>query len=60
MAMNVFLQVAENLEVTVGTIWDVRRMFKSFPAKSLKLIPHQINSMGTGVIIQKYDSVRSI
>ena len=31
---------------------------KCLPAKSLKLIPHQILSMGTGVILQKYDSVR--
>ena len=29
-----------------------------YPAKSLELIPHQIGSMGTGVIIQKDDSVR--
>ena len=33
-------------------------MLKCFPAKSLKLIPHQIDSMGTGVIMQKDDSVR--
>ena len=29
-----------------------------FPAKSLKLIPHQIGSIGMGVIMQKDDSVR--
>ena len=33
-------------------------MLKCFPAKSLKLIPHLIASMGTGVITQKDDSVR--
>ena len=33
-------------------------MLKCFPAKSPKLIPHQIDSMGTGVITQKDDSVR--
>ena len=36
----------------------VRRMVKCFPAKSLKLIPHQVGSMGTCVIMQKDDSVR--
>ena len=46
------------MEVTRGKIWAVRRMLKCFPAKSLKLIPHQIGSMGTGVITQKDDSVR--
>ena len=50
---NVFLQVAKNVEVTRGKIWAVRRMLKCFPAKSLKLIPHQIGSMGTSVIMQK-------
>ena len=33
-------------------------MLKCFPVKSLKLIPHQIVSMGTGVIMQNDDSVR--
>ena len=41
-SMNVFLQVAKNVEVTKGKIWAVRRMLKCFPAKSLKRIPHQI------------------
>ena len=43
---NVLLQVAKCLELTRGNIWAVRRMLKCFPAKSLKLIPHQIGSMG--------------
>ena len=55
---NVFLQVARKVEVTRGKNWAVRRMLKFFPAKSLKLIPHQIGSMGAGVIVQKGDSVR--
>ena len=55
---NVFLQVNKNEEVTRGKICAVRRMFKCFPAKFLKLIPHEIGSMGTGVIMQKDDSVR--
>ena len=50
---NVFLQVAKNVEVTRGNIWVVRRMLKCFLTKSLKLIPHQIGSMRTGVIMQK-------
>ena len=52
------LKVAENVEVTRGKIWTVQRMLQCFPAKSLKLIPHQIGSMGKGVILQKDDSVR--
>ena len=48
-----FLQVSKNVKVTRRKIWAVRRMLKCFPAKSLKLIPHQIDSMGTGVIVQK-------
>ena len=55
---NVFLQFAKNVKVTRGKIWAVRRMLKRFRAKSLKLIPHQIGSMGTGVIMQNDDSVR--
>ena len=55
---NVFLQVATNGEVTRGKIWTVRRMLKCFQAKSLKLIPHQIGSKGTDLIMQKDDSVR--
>ena len=55
---NVFLQVAKNAEVTRGKIWPVRRMLKCFPAESLKLIPHQIGSMGMDIIMQKDDSVR--
>ena len=51
-----FIQVAKNVEVTRGKIWAVRRMLKCFPVKSLKLIPNQISSMGTGVIMQKDDS----
>ena len=39
-------------------IWNVRRMLKCFPVKSLKLIPHQIGSMVTGVVMQKDDSIR--
>ena len=41
-----------------GKICDVRRMLKCLPAKSLKLIPHQIGSNGTGVFTQKDDSVQ--
>ena len=55
---NVFLRVAKNLEVTRGKIWAVRGKMKCFPAKSLKLIPHQIGSMRMGIIMQKDDSVR--
>ena len=58
MSTNVFLQVTKNVEVTRGKIWAIRRMLKCFTAKSLTLIPHQIRSMGTGVIMQKDDSVR--
>ena len=57
-SVNVFLQVAKSVEVTRGKIWVVRRMLKCFPVKSLKLIPHQIDSMGAGIIMQKDDSVR--
>ena len=57
-SMNVFLKVAKNVEVTRGMIWTVRRMLKCFPAKSLKIIPHQLGSMGTGVTLLKDDSVR--
>ena len=57
---NVFLQVAKNVEVPRGTICGVRRMLKNFPAKSLKLIPHQVDSMGVGVIMQKDGSVRQL
>ena len=53
----VFRQVAKNVEVTRERIWDVLRMLKCFPAKSLMLIPHQICNIGTGVM-QKDDSVR--
>ena len=48
----------DRYDVTRGKIGAVRRMLKCFPAKSLKLIPHQIGNMGTGVIMQKDDSVR--
>ena len=58
MSTIVFLEVAKNVEVTRRKIWAVRRMLKRFPVKSLKLIPHQICSMGTVVIMQKDDSVR--
>ena len=54
----VFVQVAENVEVRSGKIWAVRMMLKCFPANSLKLILSQIDSMGTGVIMQKDDYVR--
>ena len=37
---------------------SVRRKLKCFPIKSLKLIPYQIDSMKTGVIVQKDASVR--
>ena len=57
-SMNVFLQVAKNLEVTRGKTWAVQGMLKCFSAKSLKLIPHQIGNMGTGIIMQKGDSIR--
>ena len=40
-----------------GKLWAVRRMLKYFPAKSLKLIPHQIGSMATSVIMQMDDSI---
>ena len=55
---NVFLQVTKNAGVTRGKTYAVRRMLKCFPAKSLKLIPYQIVSMGTGVIMQKDDPFR--
>ena len=55
---NVFLQVAKNVEVTRGKVWAVWRMLKNFPVTFLKLIPRQIGSMGTGVIMQTDDSVR--
>ena len=55
---NVFLQVAKNVEVTRGKIWVVRRMLGVFPSQSLKLIPHQIGSMGTGVVMQEDTSFR--
>ena len=58
MSKNVFLQVAKNVEVTKGKIWAVWRMLKCFPARSLMLIPRQIGSMVTVVIMQKNDSVR--
>ena len=58
MSMNVFLQVAKNVEVTRGKTWAVQRMMKCFPAKFLNLIPCQIGNMGTGVIMQKDDSIR--
>ena len=54
---NVFLQFAKNVEVTRRKIWAVWRMLKCFPAKFLKLIPHHIGSMGTGVILLKYVSL---
>ena len=58
MSTNVFLQVAKNIQVTRRNIWAVRRMLKCFPAKSLKLISHQICSLGTGVIMHKDDFIR--
>ena len=51
---NDFLQIAKNVEDKRGKIWAIQRMLKCFPAKSLNLIPHQIGSMETGVIIQKH------
>jgi len=51
---NVIFQVTKNVVFTSGKIWDVRRMLKSFPVKTLKLIPHQISRMGTGVIMQTF------
>ena len=53
----VFLRIAKNVVVTREKICTVQRMLKRFPAKSLKLIPHQINSMRMGIIMQKDDSV---
>ena len=50
---NVFLYVAKYMEVRRGKMRALRRMSKCFPVKSLKLIPHQIGNMGTGVIMQK-------
>ena len=55
---NAFLQVAKNVEVTRGKILAVWRMLKCFPPKYLKFIPHQIDRMGMGVIMQKDDSMR--
>ena len=55
---NICLLVAKNVEVTRGKIWTLRRMLNCFPAKSLKLTPHQIGSMGTGGIMRKDDFVR--
>ena len=55
---NVFLEIAKNVKVSRGKIWAVRRMLKCFPTKSLQLIPHQIDSMGTGVIMQKDNYIR--
>ena len=46
--------------VTRGKIWAVQRMLRCIPAITLKLILHQIGSMGTGVIMLEDDSVRSI
>ena len=57
---NVFLQVAKNIEVTRGKIWNVRRMLKCFPAKSLKLIPHQIGSMGRSLLCKRMIPSNSI
>ena len=51
MSTNVFLHVTKNVAVTRGKIWAVRSMLKCFPIKSLKLIPRQIGSMGTGIIM---------
>ena len=55
---NIFLQVTKNVEVTRGKIWAVRWVLKCFPAKSLKLIPHQICGVGTDVVMQKDDTIR--
>ena len=55
-----FFRSPKNVEVTRGKIGDVWRMLKCFLAKSLKLIPHQIGSMGTGVIMQKMTPSDSI
>ena len=55
---NIFLQVAKNVQSTRGKVWDVLRVLKCIPAKSLNLIPHQIGSMGSGIIMQKDESVR--
>ena len=52
----VFLQVAKNMEITRGKIWALKRMLKCFPVKSRKFIPHQIGSIGTGIITQIEDS----
>ena len=55
---NVFFQVAKNVEGTRGKIWAIRRMLNCFPAKYLKLISHEFGSVGTGIIMQKDDSLR--
>ena len=57
---NVFLQVVKNVEVTRGKIWAVRRILKCFPAKFLKLIPHQIDSMGRALSIKRIIPSESI
>ena len=57
-SMNIFLQIAKSMKITRGKFWAVRRMLKCFPVKTLKLIPHQIGSMGTGVIMHYDNSVR--
>ena len=57
MSMNVLIQVTKN-KVTREKIWAVWRMLKCFPFKFLKFIPHQIGSMGTGIIMKKDDYVR--
>ena len=57
-SMNVFFRSPKMWKSQRGTIWAVWRMLNYFPGKFMKLIPHQIDSMGTGVIMQKDDSVR--
>ena len=53
-----FFRFPKNVEVTRGKIWAARRILKYFPVKSLKLIPHHVCNMGTGVIMHKNDSDR--
>ena len=57
---NVFLKVTKNVKVTMRKILAVRRMFKYFPAKSLKLIPHQIGSMAAGLSCKRLIPSESI
>ena len=58
--MNVFLQVAKNVEVTREKMWAVRRMLKCFPAKSLKLIPPRLVVWGRALSCKRMIPSESI